>query len=84
MTVRFITKSDFIECGWVRDVGKTITIKKKHDKIFVSGEEAKMTYNGLGLIFEFVKGGNKHVVYNDKRHSPPKPIAEMYKDLGGT
>jgi len=78
--VRFITKASFYieHCRHTF----TITVENKDGKVFVDGEEAKMIYTGIQLRFELVNGERCYFVFN-KEHLPPKPIMEMYKDLGG-
>lgn len=89
--MEFTTKADL----WDKDHDFelcTITIESRDGKIFVNSKEAKMTYNGIQLRFQLLeknKGSDViYIILDDaeiapKTHSPPKPIAEMYKELGG-
>ena len=64
-----------------------IHIEKIGDKIFVNDQEAEMSYNKIQLRFTLMEENTVYLILDNSRynkmHSPPKPIAEMYKDLGG-
>ena len=83
--MKFTTKADYWEDS-ISPSDQTIEIESRAGKIFVEGAVANMTYNGIQLRFE-VKGVGVYIIFDDNpgnvRHSPPKPIAQMYKDLGG-
>ncbi len=72
----FQTRADFWGDGKVKE----ITIEKSGKNVFVNGVKAEMTYNHIQLRFTTPKG---HYIIFDDRHHPPKPIAEMFRLLGG-
>ena len=78
--MRFTTKASFYveHCRYTFP----ITVENKDGKVFVDGEEAEMIYNGIQLRFELVNGERCYFIFDDE-HLPPKPIRQMYKDLGG-
>lgn len=84
--MKFTTKADRWICGYCDEVEITVE-KNKNGQIFISlrmqsTEEFRMSYNGIQLRFEPIGNGSTFIVF-DGRHCPPKPIREMYKDLGG-
>jgi hypothetical protein len=72
---------------------RSIQIKAEGEKILLTDEfeglkdaGVKMMHNGLQLRFT-LPNGVCYITFNDehgqKFYCPPKPIAEMCKDLGG-
>lgn len=83
--MEFTTKADRWICGCCDVV--EITVEKRRNGLFISlpmklTEEFRMSYNGIQLSFKPIGYGPTFIVFDD-RHCPPKPIREMYKDLGG-